>query len=165
MLLLVQVRKIEKYRRLYMCERGWRVVGYNQTLYFTLVLRWDLLVFFSTKNAATAQYVLESITAGLYRLGTTNGILILKTTVDDRVNQQQEQQQNLPTILSDRRKLINNTQPTKPSSLSCHRNAMGGGRIRPHQRDSDDTVEILGANIAVSAEHIASAKRPRSDKI
>jgi hypothetical protein len=53
-----------------MCERGWRVVGHNQTLNFTAVLRWDLLVFFSTKNAATAQYVLE------YRLGTTNGILI-----------------------------------------------------------------------------------------
>jgi hypothetical protein len=50
--------------RLYMCERGWRVAGYNQTLYFTVVLRWDLLVFFSTKNAATAHYVLESITAG-----------------------------------------------------------------------------------------------------
>ena len=33
-----------------------------------------------------------------------------------------------------------------------------GGRIRPHQRDADDRVEILGANIAVSAEHTASVK-------
>jgi hypothetical protein len=33
-----------------------------------------------------------------------------------------------------------------------------GGRIRPHQRDADDNVEILGANIAVSAEHTASVK-------
>jgi hypothetical protein len=117
------VRNIEKYIRLYMCERGWRMVGYNQTLYFTVpvVLRWDLLVFFWTKNASiTAQYVLESIMAGLYCLGTTNGILILKTIADDCANQQQEQQQNLPTLLSDRWKLINNTQPTKPSSLSCH---------------------------------------------
>jgi hypothetical protein len=33
-----------------------------------------------------------------------------------------------------------------------------GGRIRPHQRDANDDVEILGANIAVSAEHVASVK-------
>jgi hypothetical protein len=33
-----------------------------------------------------------------------------------------------------------------------------GGRIRPHQQDIEDTVEILGANIAVSAKHSASAK-------
>jgi hypothetical protein len=32
------------------------------------------------------------------------------------------------------------------------------GRIRPHQRDADDNVEILGANIAVSAEHTSSVK-------
>jgi hypothetical protein len=34
----------------------------------------------------------------------------------------------------------------------------GGGRIRPHQRDADDNVEILGANIAVSAKHTTSVK-------
>jgi hypothetical protein len=34
----------------------------------------------------------------------------------------------------------------------------GGGRIRPHERDTDDTIEILGANIAVSAEHTTSVK-------
>jgi hypothetical protein len=34
-----------------------------------------------------------------------------------------------------------------------------GGRIRPHERNTgDDNVEILGANIAVSAEHTASVK-------
>ena len=34
-----------------------------------------------------------------------------------------------------------------------------GGRIRPHKRDTgDDNVEILGANIAVPAEHTASVK-------
>ena len=33
-----------------------------------------------------------------------------------------------------------------------------GGCIRPHQRDVDDSVVILGANVAVSAEHIASVK-------
>jgi hypothetical protein len=32
------------------------------------------------------------------------------------------------------------------------------GRIRPHERDTDDTVEILGANVAVSAEHAASVR-------
>ena len=32
------------------------------------------------------------------------------------------------------------------------------GRIRPHERDTDDTVEILGANIEVSAEHTASVR-------
>jgi hypothetical protein len=32
------------------------------------------------------------------------------------------------------------------------------GRIRPHERDTDDTVEILGANISVSAEHTAAVK-------
>jgi hypothetical protein len=32
------------------------------------------------------------------------------------------------------------------------------GRIRPHERDTDDTVEILGANLAVSAEHTAAVK-------
>jgi hypothetical protein len=92
----------------------------------------------------------------VYVLGTTNGILIFKMTADDGANQQQEQQQNLPTLLSDRRELIKNTQPTKPSSsLTSYRNAVGG-RIRPHQQGSDDTVEILGGNITVSAEHIAS---------
>jgi hypothetical protein len=37
--------------------------------------------------------------------------------------------------------------------------------IRPHEQDADDNVEILGTNIAVSAEHAAFLSRPRSDKI
>jgi hypothetical protein len=146
-----------------MCERGWPVVGHNQTLYFTVVLRWDLLVFFSTKNATTAQYVLESITAGLYRLGTTNGILIFKMTADDRANQQQEQQQNLPTLLSDRRKLINNTQPTKPSPLSCHRNAVGGA-----SNPTNEIVMTLLRSWGLALQRRPSTSpmsRPWSDKI
>jgi hypothetical protein len=51
------------------------------------------------------------------------------------------------------------TPPNQQNLAHCHVIAMPwGGHIRPHQRDSDDTVEILGANIAVSAEHIASVK-------
>ena len=34
-----------------------------------------------------------------------------------------------------------------------------GGRIRPRERDTGDAnVAILGANVAVSAEHVASVK-------
>ncbi len=28
-----------------------------------------------------------------------------------------------------------------------------GGRIRPHERDTDDSVPILGANIQIQEEH------------
>ena len=48
-------------------------------------------------------------------------------------------------------------QPTiKPPRIMSSRR---GGRIRPHERDTgDENIEILGANIAVSAEHTASVK-------
>ena len=45
---------------------------------------------------------------------------------------------------------------TKPPRIMSSRH---GGRTRPHERDTgNDNVEILGANIAVSAEHTASVK-------
>jgi hypothetical protein len=44
--------------------------------------------------------------------------------------------------------LVSNHHLTMPGH-QAHR----GGRIRPHQRDADDDVEILGANLAASAVH------------